>query len=536
MSGMVKSLADGTAFTGKTTKTDVTPEYLKPLQNQQAGFLQGVYNGESPFANVQNAMATQGQNAMMQGMGGANAQVNPMLQQMMTGAGAQAPQAYGGMQATAQQAGMQQMPGAYQAGDMSAYTRPMQTSQYGVQPHGFNEMQFQQWRAQPSPYTGNDLAFGKVDIGPQQFDQMRNPYGDMGAMNPAYAQLAAMTPIFDRNLQAAQTQLSNAAPGRFSSAFVQQGQDLASTALQDYNLFAQQALQKGQDQQLQQQQANLNFQLGARGLQQDAVGQHTQNYLQSQGLFQEGALGARGLGQQNYATEQGLNFQGAELQQQSQLQARQLQQQIQAQYEQMGLDSHTAAQQAALQAHGMGQQAMLGQGDQMLQARGQDIQGASAMNDAMLGRAQMGNTFGIAQQGMQQDAWAQQQQMMQQYQQMLQQGQLGAANLMQQGGQNAFQNAATANQLGQAAMQQQIDPMLALMQGGLQYGAPFAQQVTQSQGWLPSMIGAGIQGFGMYQNLKGMTQQPQPGLTIPQQPTSYPQPTGGITGLPYNLR
>ena len=72
--------------------------------------------------------------------------------------------------------------------------------------------------------------------------------------------------------------------GRFRvSAFVQQGQGLAQNALQDFNLFAANALQQGQALQNQQQSQALNFLLGAQGNQLGAA----------QGLGQIGALDAR---------------------------------------------------------------------------------------------------------------------------------------------------------------------------------------------------------------------------------------------------
>ena len=54
----------------------------------------------------------------------------------------------------------------------------------------------------------------------------------------------AMDPIFQRNLQFAEAQHAAAAPGRLGSAFMQEGTNLRGQALQDYNLFIQQARQQ----------------------------------------------------------------------------------------------------------------------------------------------------------------------------------------------------------------------------------------------------------------------------------------------------
>ena len=100
---------------------------------------------------------------------------------------------------------------------------------------------------------------------------LQNPFSGMGATNPGQAVVDAAQPIFARNLQTANTQLANMAPGRFSSAFVQQGQDLNSQAINDFNLFTANALQQGQALQNQQQSQALNFILGAQGLGLDAA-------------------------------------------------------------------------------------------------------------------------------------------------------------------------------------------------------------------------------------------------------------------------
>jgi len=54
----------------------------------------------------------------------------------------------------------------------------------------------------------------------------------------------AAIPVFQRNLQASLGQLSNQAPGRFSSAFAGQGIGLAQRAQQDFALLQQQSAQQ----------------------------------------------------------------------------------------------------------------------------------------------------------------------------------------------------------------------------------------------------------------------------------------------------
>jgi hypothetical protein len=82
----------------------------------------------------------------------------------------------------------------------------------------------------------------------------------IGGFEQSQKLVGAAQPIFQQNLQGALGQLSNAAPGRFSTAFAGQGGGLAQRALQDFNLFQQQATQQG-----------LGLDLQARGLAQQGV-------------------------------------------------------------------------------------------------------------------------------------------------------------------------------------------------------------------------------------------------------------------------
>lgn len=90
--------------------------------------------------------------------------------------------------------------------------------------------------------------------------------------NPGIGVVQAALPQHQAMMQAAQARLSEAAPGRFSSAFVSQGNDLAQGAMRDFNVFQQQALMQGAGLQQQQQNQAINFMLGAG--QQGAMGQN----------------------------------------------------------------------------------------------------------------------------------------------------------------------------------------------------------------------------------------------------------------------
>lgn len=96
--------------------------------------------------------------------------------------------------------------------------------------------------------------------------------GDLGGFEQSQALVQAAQPAFERNLHTALGSLANAAPGRFSTTFEQQGIDLGARALSDFNQFQQQALQQG-----------LGLDLRNRGL-----------GLQAAQIGQQGALGAAG--------------------------------------------------------------------------------------------------------------------------------------------------------------------------------------------------------------------------------------------------
>lgn len=77
--------------------------------------------------------------------------------------------------------------------------------------------------------------------------------GGMGGPGVSAGQsvINAAQPIFMQNMQRALGQLQSSAPGRYGTAFTGQGIGLQQRALQDFNLFQQQALQQGMQTDLQ---------------------------------------------------------------------------------------------------------------------------------------------------------------------------------------------------------------------------------------------------------------------------------------------
>ena len=124
-------------------------------------------------------------------------------------------------------------------------------------------------------FLRNPQGFGQV-MSPQNpltmfaNQQLMNALG--GPQSPlglAGQTVESMRPVFQRNLQESLGQLQSAAPGRFSSAFMGQGADLASRANQDFNVFMNQALQQGLSQH-----QNLLGMAAQSGLQQQQVAQN----------------------------------------------------------------------------------------------------------------------------------------------------------------------------------------------------------------------------------------------------------------------
>src|SRR5690606_1082416 len=143
--------------------------------------------------------------------------------------------------------------------------------------------------------------------GANPFTEVRDPFGALGGMGAGQAIVAAALPGFAQNLTQANTELARIAPGRFSSALAQQGTDLNRAALQDFNLFAQQALMQGLGLDSADRGQARNFLLGARGLQQGAVNDARQGMLGAANA-QTQAAGTLGGLQQN-AAQMGFNNQ-----------------------------------------------------------------------------------------------------------------------------------------------------------------------------------------------------------------------------------
>jgi hypothetical protein len=103
-------------------------------------------------------------------------------------------------------------------------------------------------------------------LGLLQGQAPQNPFGPISGFEQSQALVGAAQPIFQQNLQTALGQLSSSAPNRFSTTFQAQGQGLAQRALQDFNVFAQQAMQQGLGLDLQSRQQALDFLLGGQQL------------------------------------------------------------------------------------------------------------------------------------------------------------------------------------------------------------------------------------------------------------------------------
>lgn len=234
----------------------------------------------------------------------------------------------------------------------------MRTQGFNVQQPGFSPLQLDQLRSdQVNAAYRQQMGLERFSVEQLPFQELQNPYANFSAMEQAGNTLAAFSPVFERNLRAAQAQLNSAAPGRFSSAFVNQGQDLATKALQDYNLFAQQLGMQAMGLEQQQMAANQQFMLGARGQQTDAYKSNLGARLQAQEMLQTGTLKSRELAQQADIAGANLGLQAGTTGNQQQIQARELEQRLFTDLQRLGLDANTAAQQAALQARQMTQQA-----------------------------------------------------------------------------------------------------------------------------------------------------------------------------------
>jgi hypothetical protein len=362
-------------------QVDPNAGVVKPLQGTQSNFLQAVYQGNNPFSSFGSPLQQQATNRLGQFLQQPAPEsktleaATPMLQQQLGGDPTQ----------------------------IAANPFAQMTTAAGPSPASFGK----------TPLPDYTAAQGQMAANP--FGELQNPFAAMGQVNPGQAVISAAQPVFARNLLNAQTQLAGNAPGRFSSAFVGQGQDLASQALNDFNLFQAQQLQAGQAQQLAQQQAAQQFMLGARGLQQQATQDARAGLGQLLGLQQQGALGAQQLFQQGSVDAQNLQQQNLQRQDQFNLAARDLQQNAWSQ---------------------------------------------SLANQLGLMHAQQG-AAGIL-------------------------GQLGGL-----AGDNPFQRMLSASQLGLQAQQAQINPLLQLMLGGLQYAQPQPLETIVGKSPFEQAVGLG---------------------------------------------
>jgi hypothetical protein len=133
---------------------------------------------------------------------------------------------------------------------------------------------------QPAPETRALSQAQPAIQGLLQGRQMQNPWdpnpgqsndgrtsGAFGGFSAGQQVVNAAQPVFNQNLQTAMTGAANRAPSLRNSAFGDQSSGLAQRALSDFNLFQQQALQQGQQLDLQhaltRQSLGQQFQLGA---------------------------------------------------------------------------------------------------------------------------------------------------------------------------------------------------------------------------------------------------------------------------------
>lgn len=163
----------------------------------------------------------------------------------------------------------------------------------------FNMQNMLGYNPEASAYANAQGALTNIGAGQQYqvrpelqfangFNEMSDPFAGTNAQAQALSLMAAAQPQFQRNLQDTFTKLNASAPGRFSSAVAQDGRDLGTQALQDYNLFANQAMQQALGLEQQNRESARNFMLGARSNQQGAVQNAAQNQLAARGLTLQG--------------------------------------------------------------------------------------------------------------------------------------------------------------------------------------------------------------------------------------------------------
>lgn len=445
---------------GRGMAYDPTNPLLKGLIGKQTDFLGGAYGGTNPYAQFTSPLQQQATNQMGQFLN-QPAPESRVLDET------------GGAMGRLAQSGSNQ------------FTNPLQTQRFGVQQSGFDPLQMQRTNLLANPAISNgafnpgsvqaqnnsfgELHVGRANVGMNPFmQQMGNPFGQQGFENPGQNVLNAAQPLFEQNLRKAQGQLASSAPGRFSSAFVDQGQDLASQALQDFNLFSAQQMFQGEQLKAQQQAQAQQFMLGSRGLAQDAFGQQQGANLQQQELAQSGQLQARGLAQDASLQGGAQNLQAQMANQNAALQAAGMQTDAISQHNQAQIQAQQLFQSGQLDARGMEQSLF-----QSLQQLGLDANTAAAQ--AQLQAQQIASGALTNQQ----------------------QNQIGAAGqygqLAQMAGQNQWQRLLQGGQFGLDASNAMINPLMQLQLAGLQYGAPSDMNVVMGAN---SISGLGLGGKG----------------------------------------
>ena len=209
----------------------------------------------------------------------------------------------------------------------------------------FSELQLPAWATAQQGQLGRDPFGGSTLAGLQdpnaQISELQSQFPELGFVNQAERAVSASEPAFFQRLARERAALGQAAPSRFSSAFAQEGTDLTSTALRDFEALRQQAILQGLGLQQQGQAQAQNFALGARGLTQqeregqrgfalgsrqsevaergqlrDFTSQADQTKLGGQNQLLQFLLGARGLQQDATNQTNQANLQGLGLNQQ----------------------------------------------------------------------------------------------------------------------------------------------------------------------------------------------------------------------------
>lgn len=256
---------------GNVSQIDPTPEWYKPMQQQlgmQGGgqalnFLNTFASQANPFfqmaKNVQSPLQQQGTSQMGALMG-----YNPEAQALNQSAPA-----------------LQNLTNA-PAMEVRSLQNPF-SKQPQAQMPGVASDPYQGYNPNAAFQGAQQTARAPLQGAPTQ--AMQNPYADLGFMNQAQGILGAYQPIWEHNLQAQHANLANSAASPYSTAYAQQGAGLDQNALNDYNMFAQQTMMQGLQNQSANQQANQNFMLGAGQQQGQNIAQNNQAQLGQGGLM-----------------------------------------------------------------------------------------------------------------------------------------------------------------------------------------------------------------------------------------------------------